>query len=52
MNSINAMAENATSNYSMKMDPDIKERLTRRAVAGLTLGLPVGLGIYGAFEND
>ena len=52
MNNINLQAKNATDNYSMRMDPRIKEKLTRRAVAGLTLGLPVGLGIYGAFGDD
>ena len=52
MNSINLQAKNATDNYSMRMDPRIKEKLTRRAVAGLTLGLPVGLGIYGVFGDD
>lgn len=52
MDDINLMAKDATKNYTTKMDPDLKERLLRRATAGVAMGLPVSYGIYGLFDED
>ena len=52
MEDINFMAKDATKNYTTKMDPDLKERLLRRATAGVAMGLPVSYGIYGLFDED
>ena len=52
MEDINLMAKEATKNYTTKMDPDLKERLLRRASAGVAMGIPTSYGVYKLFEEE
>ena len=52
MHDINRMAKDATDGYTKTMDPKYKERLLRRAIAGITLGIPIGGMTYILGSDD